>query len=189
MNSSQTHVRIRPAVAEDAAAVTAIYNQGITERSATFETEPRQVDDLVARIADCQRYPLLVAVDEGNVVGWAGLSGYRPRDCYAGIAEFSVYVDAGARGRGIGRELLQALIAAARELGFWKLVSRIFTFNHASRAACRAVGFREVGIYEKHGPLDGRWLDVVIVERLIPENIHAQSPAANAAAASQGEHA
>lgn len=117
-------------------------------------------------------YPLVVAVDDaGRVVGWAGLSGYRPRDCYAGIGEFSVYLAADARGRGLGRELLGALIDIARERGYWKLLSRIFLFNAASRALCRACGFREVGIYEKHGQLDGRWLDVVIVERLIPENI------------------
>jgi L-amino acid N-acyltransferase YncA len=76
------------------------------------------------------------------------------------------------------------LIEAARDRGHWKLVSRVFPFNHASRAACRAVGFREVGIYEKHAMLDGQWLDVVIVERLIPDNLHAPQPAADAVIAS-----
>lgn len=162
---------IRPATADDAPAVTAIYNQGIAERIATFETQPRRVEDLIARIGDGARYPLLVAVEDDRVVGWAGLSGYRARECYAGIAEFSIYLDAAARGRGIGKRLLDALVEAARERGFWKLVSRIFPLNHASRATCRAAGFREVGVYEKHARLDGRWLDVVIVERLIPENL------------------
>jgi phosphinothricin acetyltransferase len=105
------------------------------------------------------------------------LSSYRPRDCYEGIGEFSVYLDANARHRGIGRQLLQALIDVARQRGYWKLLSRIFLFNTASRALCAAVGFREVGIYEKHGQLEGRWLDVVIVERLIPENIPEYLPA------------
>ena len=103
--------------------------------------------------------------------GWAALSIYRSRPCYAGIAEFSIYLDRAARGRGVGRQLLAALIDAARDRGYWKLVSRVFPFNTASRALCRSCGFREVGIYEKHGCLDGVWLDVVVVERLIPENL------------------
>ena len=80
-------------------------------------------------------------------------------------------MDRAARGRGVGRQLLAALIDAARDRGYWKLVSRVFPFNTASRALCRSCGFREVGIYEKHGCLDGVWLDVVVVERLIPENL------------------
>ncbi|RNF86180.1 arsinothricin resistance N-acetyltransferase ArsN1 family A [Montanilutibacter psychrotolerans] len=175
-------IEIRPAVPTDAPAITAIYNQGIAERSSTFETVPRRVEDIALRLGEIERYPLLVAVDQtGAVVGWAGLSSYRPRDCYAGIGEFSVYLAADARGRGIGRQLLAALIQVARDRGYWKVLSRIFLFNTASRALCRSVGFREVGIYEKHGQLEGRWLDVVIVERLIPENIPATAPAAEAA--------
>ncbi|HEV8692839.1 MAG TPA: arsinothricin resistance N-acetyltransferase ArsN1 family A [Lysobacter sp.] len=177
-------IRVRSANVDDAAAITAIYNQGIAERAATFETTPRRVQDIVQRLAEIQRYPLLVATDETNaVLGWAGLSSYRARECYAGIGEFSVYLAADARGRGIGRQLLQALVEVAREHGYWKLLSRIFLFNTASRALCRAVGFREVGIYEKHGQLEDRWLDVVIVERLIPENIPVTQPVAEAAAA------
>jgi phosphinothricin acetyltransferase len=166
-----TTISLRLAEAADAPAITAIYNQGIAERSATFETVPRQIDDLLARIADT-RYPLLVATNAaGAVLGWAGLSGYRPRDCYAGIAEFSIYLDRAARGQGVGRRLLDGLVDAAQACGFWKLVSRIFPFNTASRRLCASCGFREVGTYEKHGQLDGRWLDVVIVERLIPANV------------------
>lgn len=162
---------IRNADIADANAIAAIYNQGIAERSATFEIEPRTAADIAAKLAGAARHPQLVAMsDDGNLVGWAGLSDYRPRDCYAGIGEFSVYIDRGARGAGLGRTLLEALVDAARERGCWKLVSRVFTFNHASLRMCRACGFREVGVYEKHGRLDGRWLDVVIVERLIPEN-------------------
>ena len=163
---------IRHADIADADAIAAIYNQGIAERSATFETEPRSAADIVAKLAGTVRHPQLVAVnDDGSVVGWAGLSDYRPRDCYAGIGEFSVYIDRDARGAGLGRTLLEALVEAARERDYWKLVSRVFTFNRASLRMCRACGFREVGTYEKHGRLDGRWLDVVIVERLIPGNL------------------
>ncbi len=164
-------VTIRLAAPGDAAAIAGIYNQGIADRGATFETEPRTAADIEARLGHQERFPVLVAEVADRVVGWAGLSAYRPRACYAGIAEFSVYLDRSARGKGIGRRLVDALVAAARERGYWKLVSRVFPFNAASRALCRSCGFREVGVYEKHGRLDGRWLDVVIVERLIPENI------------------
>jgi L-amino acid N-acyltransferase YncA len=161
---------IRQAELRDAAAIAGIYNQGIADRGATFETEPRSVDDIKARLSDHVRFPTLIAEDAGTVIGWAGLSIYRPRACYAGVAEFSIYLERAARGRGAGKTLLNALVETAREYGYWKLVSRIFPFNTASRALCRACGFREVGVYEKHACLDGHWMDVVIVERLIPEN-------------------
>lgn len=164
-------IAIREAGEQDAAAIAAIYNQGIEDRGATFETEPRSAEDLVERLSQQERFPLLVMSERDVVVGWAGLTAYRPRACYAGIAEFSIYLDRRARGRGLGRALLTALVEAARDRGYWKLVSRIFPANTGSRALCRACGFREVGIYEKHGRLDGAWCDVVIVERLIPENV------------------
>ena len=162
---------IRHAGPSDAPTIADIYNEGIVDRSATFETQPRTADDILGRLADGERFPMLVAVEEGVVRGWAALSVYRSRPCYAGIAEFSIYLDRAARGRGVGRQLLAALIDAARDRGYWKLVSRVFPFNTASRALCKSCGFREVGIYEKHGCLDGVWLDVVVVERLIPENL------------------
>lgn len=162
---------IRPARPGDAPAIAEIYNQGIADRSATFETEPRSPADIDRRLREEKQFPLLIAEQGGEVIGWAALSSYRPRACYAGIAEFSIYLERRARGRGLGRPLLEALIEAARLRGYWKLVSRIFPFNTASRALCRACGFREVGVYHKHARLDGRWLDVVIVERLIEENL------------------
>ena len=163
---------IRPARDDDAARLAEIYNHGIAERSATFETALRDATAMRERIAAGARHPVLVTVgDDDTPLGWAGLGSYRPRACYDGIAEFSIYLDRAARGQGRGRPLLDALIAAAAARGFSKLVSRIFPSNHASRALCRRCGFREVGVYEKHGQLDGRWLDVVIVERLIPENL------------------
>jgi len=182
---------IRPAAAVDAERIADIYNQGIAERGATFETAPRsaaEMDRLLPRREPAEppeaagRYPMLVVEHEGVVAGWAAISTYRPRRCYAGIGEFSIYLDRAARGRGLGRLLLEALIREAARLGYWKLVSRIFPSNAASLALCRACGFRVVGTYEKHGQLDGRWLDVVIVERLLPEN-QPEAPAAAAAPA------
>jgi phosphinothricin acetyltransferase len=164
-------IHIRGALPADAESIAAIYNQGIEDRAATFETQPRTAGDILVRLGEAERFPILVALEGDGVVGWAGLSSYRPRACYAGIAEFSIYFDRTARGRGLGRQLLSALIDAARDGGYWKLVSRVFTFNAASRALCRSCGFREVGIYKKHARLDGQWLDVVIVERLIVENM------------------
>lgn len=163
--------RTREATADDARAIAHIYNQGIDDRGATFETEARTPADIALRIAEADRFPVLVAEVDDSVVGWAGLSSYRTRPCYAGIAEFSIYLDRTARSQGIGRQLLAALVDAARARGYWKLVSRVFPANAASRALCRACGFREVGVYEKHAQLDGQWMDVIIVERLIPENM------------------
>jgi L-amino acid N-acyltransferase YncA len=158
-------MRVRPATIADAAAIAEIYTQGIEDRVATFETRPRTAEDVRGWFDGV--HPVLVAEEAGQVVAWASTSLYRPRECYAGIAEFSVYVRREARGQGAGRVVLGALIEAAGAAGFWKLVSRVFVENTASRALLRSVGFREVGIYEKHGKLDGVWRDVVIVERLI----------------------
>ncbi|HTS46826.1 MAG TPA: arsinothricin resistance N-acetyltransferase ArsN1 family A [Bryobacteraceae bacterium] len=155
----------RPARPEDASAIARIYNQGIEDRIATFETRPRSADDIRAWFDGV--HPILV-VEEGNaLVAFAATSSYRPRECYAGIAETSVYVARSFRRRGAGSFALLALIQAAQQAGFWKLVSRIFPENVASRGLVRELGFREVGVYEKHGQLDGQWRNVVIVERLL----------------------
>jgi phosphinothricin acetyltransferase len=159
----------RPATLADAAAIAEIYNQGIEDRVATFETRLRTAEDVAAWFDDV--HPIIVAEEEGQIIAFAATSSYRPRDCYRGIAEVSVYVARNSRGRGAGRLVLQALITACEEAGFWKLVSRVFLDNMASRHLIRSLGFREVGVYEKHGQLDGVWRDVLIVERLIQGNI------------------
>ena len=158
---------VRPMAAADAAAVAAIYNQGIAGRTATFETRPRTAAD-VEGWPDAG--PCVVVERDGAVVGWASTSAYRPnRSAYAHIREFSVYVDRSARGAGVGRAALEALVAACPPAGVTKLVSRIFPENTASLALCRALGFREVGTYRRHGMLDGVWRDVVVVEVLLDE--------------------
>lgn len=159
----------RCATLDDAPIIAGIYNQGIEDRTSTFETRPRSVDD-VRQWFD-GRHPIVVVEDNGKVIAFASTSTYRPRECYAGIAEYSVYVVREARGRGAGRAAMQALIAEAQDAGFWKLVSRIFVENTTSRKLMQSLGFREVGIYEKHGQLDGVWRDVVIVELLLPANL------------------
>jgi L-amino acid N-acyltransferase YncA len=160
----------RPARSDDAAAIALIYNQGIEDRIATFETEPRSVGDIERLLADrAGRYPTVVVDRAGEVVAWASAGSYRARPCYDPIAEHSVYVERGHRGTGVGRLALEALAAEAQRLGFLKLVSRIFPENTASLALHRRVGFREVGIYRRHGKLDGAWRDCVIVEKLLGE--------------------
>jgi len=158
-------MRARTAAPADAAAIARIYNDGIDDRVATFETRHRSAED-VERWFD-GRHPIVVVEDDGAILAFASTSDYRPRDCYAGIAEFSVYAAREARGRGAGRMAMNALIDAARAAGFWKLVSRVFPENAASLGLLRSVGFREVGRYERHAQLDGVWRDVVIVERLL----------------------
>jgi L-amino acid N-acyltransferase YncA len=159
-------MKTREAAADDAAAIARIYNEGIDDRVATFETRHRTADDVVRWFDG--RHPVVVVVDDHNeVIAFAATSTYCPRDCYAGIAEFSVYASRAARGRGAGRMAMEALFTAARAAGFWKLVSRVFVENEASRGLLRNVGFREVGVYERHGRLDDVWRDVVVVEKLL----------------------
>lgn len=158
----------RHATLEDAPAIAQIYNQGIADRVATFETSPRAAEDVLAWFDGA--HPIVVVEDDQTLLAFASTSTYRPRACYAGIAEFSVYVARSQRGRGAGRLAMEALFAAAEQAGLWKLVSRVFVENVASRSLLQSLGFREVGIYEKHGRLDGIWRGVVIVERLIEAN-------------------
>ena len=165
----------RHASPDDAEAIAHIYNQGIADRVGTFETRERTADNVRAWF-DGKRPIVVVESPPGKIVAFASTASYRPRQCYDGIADFSVYVARELRGRGVGRIAMDALIEAAREAGLWKLVSRVFVENTASRRLLAQVGFREVGIYQKHARLDGVWRDVVIVERLIPENQPEMAP-------------
>ena len=158
-------MRARSAGVEDAAALASIYNQGIRDRIATFETRLRSVAEIREWFDGA--HPIVAVEEDGRVVAFAATFAYRPRTCYAGIAEVSVYVERAFRRRGAGRLALECLIEEARAAGFWKLVSRIFPENTASRRLVASLGFREVGTYEKHGQLDGVWRDVIIVERLL----------------------
>jgi L-amino acid N-acyltransferase YncA len=156
---------IRPAGAGDAEAIAAIYNDGIADRLATFETRPREPAEVAAWLDD--GLPFLVAVAGEEVVGWARVSPYSDRCVYEGVGEHGVYVARSARGGGVGRRLLDALCVGAERAGLYKLTSRVFTDNAASRAVHLAAGFHEVGVQRRHGRLDGRWKDCVLVERLL----------------------
>lgn len=152
-------------------AVTAIYNEGIEGRQATFETRLR-ADDEVAGWLDGP-LPFVVAEEDGRVVGWARAQPYADRAAYDGVAEFGVYVAGSARGRGVGRALLDRLADESEAAGLHKLTSRVFTTNVASRALHRACGFDEVGVMRRHARLDGEWKDCVVVERLLGEAMSA----------------
>lgn len=161
-----TWVIARSATPADAARIADIYNQGIRARVATFETVLRREADILAWFD--RPYPVVVVEgSDGGVAAFAAASGYRPRACYAGIAEFMVYVTFDKQRRGLGRTALEALFEQALRSGLYKLVSRVFVDNYASRRLLAATSFREVGVYRRHGQLDGVWRDVVIVERLL----------------------
>jgi L-amino acid N-acyltransferase YncA len=161
---------VRLATPSDAAVIARIYNQGIEERIATFETEPRtpaQIEALLVQKGT--QYPTVVVERDGQVVAWATVGAYRPRPAYVGTGEHSVYVDRDARGSGAGRAALEGLFRACRDRGFWKLVSRIFPENHGSLALHERAGFRVVGIYRRHGKLGDELRDCVIVEKMLDE--------------------
>lgn len=161
-------MKARTAIREDAAAIAFIYNQGIEDRIATFETDTRSKEDVQSWFGG--KHPIVVIEDDEGIIAFGSTSAYSQRPCYAGIAECSVYVKRDKRGCGAGRMALETLLQAAEAAGFWKLTSRVFIENEPSRKLLRSLGFREVGIHEKHAKLDDVWRDVVVVERLIEIN-------------------
>lgn len=159
---------VRPAQPADAAAIAAIYNEGIASGVATFDTTLRGPEDVLGWTGDGAP-PLVLAEEDGEALGWARAGVYRDRPHYAGVGQYAVYVAGSARGRGVGRALVQALAAEAEQGGYHKLVGRILPENAASLALARACGFREVGLYRNHGKVNGAWRDVVVVELLLGE--------------------
>jgi phosphinothricin acetyltransferase len=168
-----TELTLRDATGDDAAAICSIYNQGIQDRLATLETEERTPEERRAWLgARGPRHPVLVAVADAAVLGWASLNAFNARRAYDHVADLSIYVERGWRGRGVGRRLLEALVARARALGYHKLVLSAFPLNEAGMQAYRRAGFREVGIYREQGLLDGKWVDTIVMEKIL-EGPHA----------------
>ena len=160
---------MRDATADDAPAIAYIYNQGIEDRLATLETQLRTAEERAEWLAARgPRHPVLVALDdEGAVVGWGSLNAFNPRPAYDHVADFSVYVAREARGRGIGDALLTALEDRARAIGYHKLVLAAFPTNAAGMRLYERHGFHTVGVYREHGWLDGQWVDVVVMEKIL----------------------
>jgi len=162
-------VRIRDATPDDAPAIARVYNQGIEDRTATLETELRSPEERSGWLASHgPRHPVLVAVDpDGAVLAWGSLNRFNPRAAYDHVADFSLFVDREVRGRGVGGALLDALEARARAIGYHKMVLAAFATNVPGTRLYERRGFATVGTYHEQGMLDGRWVDVVIIEKLL----------------------
>lgn len=159
---------VRPATAADAARISEIYNEGIEDRIATLETTLRTPEERRAWLAVRDaRHPVFVAEADSVVAGWGSLNVFNPRPVYDAVADFSVYVAREWRGRGVGRALLARLIDEAPGLGYHKLVLAAFPSNKAGMALYERVGFSTVGTYREQGLLDGRWVDVIVMEKLL----------------------
>ncbi|UTW54931.1 GNAT family N-acetyltransferase [Kordiimonas sp. SCSIO 12610] len=156
-------VNIKPYVHEDWPVVEQIYKEGIETGNATFETEPKSESQwLVSSMPDSR----LVAWDWDNTIaGWAVMWPVSDRCCYAGVAEVSIYVGAHARGQGVGKVLLNALVETSERMGYWTLQASILKENKGSIGLHKSCGFRQIGIREKLGELNGVWRDVVLMER------------------------
>jgi L-amino acid N-acyltransferase YncA len=161
-------IAVRFSSREDAAAICTIYNQGIEDRVATLETELRDPDERRRWLGTRgTRYPVVVGEAAGQIVAWASLNSFSPRHCYDHVADISVYVERGWRGKGVGRILLARLIELGRSLAFHKLVLACFPTNKAGVALYERMGFVPVGVYREQGLLDGQWVDVLIMEQLL----------------------
>jgi L-amino acid N-acyltransferase YncA len=160
-------VLVRRARGDDAPAITRIYNQGIEDRTATLETEIRTAEERLRWLAARSgRHPVVVAVRQGETVGWASLNPFNPRAAYRWVADFSVYVDRAHRGSGLGTLLVRELERRARDLGYHKLVLTTFPFSPAVHLY-EKLQYRQVGIYREQGQLDGRWVDTLVMEKLL----------------------
>lgn len=159
-------MKIRLATPGDAASIAAIYNQGIEERTATFETALRSDEAILEWFDDA--HPVVVATDDADeVMAFARASEYSPRDCYLGVFEFAVYTDFSHRRQGAAMAAMRELTTRARDAGAWKLVGKVFVDNEPCRMLMASLGFREVGVHHRHAKLDGRWRDVVLVEKFL----------------------
>jgi L-amino acid N-acyltransferase YncA len=159
---------VRRARAGDLEALRRIYNEGIEDRVATLDVEPKSAAEIDAWWRDHDGiYAVLVAVASEAVVGWASLNRFSQRCAHAAIADLSVYVARAHRGRGVGAELLRRLEDAAQAGGFRKIVLHALDSNEHGKRLYRKCGFREVGVFEQHGIIDGGYADVVAMEKLL----------------------
>jgi L-amino acid N-acyltransferase YncA/protein-tyrosine-phosphatase len=159
---------IREARADDLETIRAIYNEGIADRIATLDEDPKSIEEISAWFdAHGERYAVLVAERNDRVVGWASLNPYSHRCAYRGVADLSVYVARDARGTGVGSTLLEALHTRAKSVGFHKIVLFALANNAAGRRLYDRCGYREVGVFRDQGKLDGAFVDVVAMEKLL----------------------
>jgi len=161
-------VNLRPARPADAPTIAEIYNQGIEDREATLETERRSAEERLRWLTGRDsKHPVIVAEVEGVVTGWGSLNVFNSRPAYDHVADFSVYVGRGYRGKGVGSALLRELLGIAHELGYHKLVLTAFPWNRGGLALYGKFGFRVVGTYREQGRLDGKWVDTILMEKIV----------------------
>lgn len=159
---------IRPIELADAEPTREIYNLEVVDSTVTFDLVPRSLEDQQNWIVDHSgSYPALVAVRDGEVVGFASTSPYRPRPAYATTVETSVYVRRDQQGRGVGLALMQELVTVAADHGFHSMIARIVGGHTASIALHARVGFHEIGLEREVGRKFGKWLDVVLMQRML----------------------
>jgi len=159
---------IRKATLKDAKRIAEIYNQGISEHIATLETTLRDTKEREEWLSQRDsRHPVFVAEYRSSVVGWASINVFNTREVYKYVGDISVYIDKNMRGKGIGKLLLQTLEKKAKQLKFHKLVIAGFPFNTPAVALYTKVGYKKVGIYEEQGLLDGEWVDVLLMEKIL----------------------
>jgi L-amino acid N-acyltransferase YncA len=165
---SSTNVAVRKASAADVERIRVIYNEGIEDRIATLDLEPKSSAD-IAQWWDAHggRYEVMVAERAGHLVGWASLNPYSHRCAYDGVADLSVYVARGARGAGVGGALLREIEGRARARDFHKIVLFTLPFNESGQALYRKLGYREVGTFKEQGTIDGKPVDVMAMEKLL----------------------
>jgi L-amino acid N-acyltransferase YncA len=160
---------VRGAAIADLDAIRHIYNEGIEDRIATLDDAPKSVEDILAWWSEhVDRYAVVVAHDQaGHLAGWAALNPYSRRRAYRGVADLSIYVARAARGKGVGSALLAEVEERARDAHFHKIVLFTFAINDAARALYRKFGYRDVGIFFEQGRLDGRFIDVLAMEKIL----------------------
>ncbi|MCM3630001.1 arsinothricin resistance N-acetyltransferase ArsN1 [Paenibacillus glycanilyticus] len=161
-------ILVRHATSMDLKDALSIYNQGIEDRIATLEVEPKDMDYMESWYSGhSERYSVLVAVKGDVIVGWASLNKYSSRSAYDGVADLSIYIERDHRGQGIGSILLAALEVAAVQNGFYKIVLYTFPFNGLGQGLYRKHGYREVGLFTKQGIIDSKFVDVMAMEKLL----------------------
>lgn len=172
-NIPKGSILIRMASIGDIEQITEIYNHGILDRIATLESNPKSVEEMEKWFSTrSERHKVIVAADgQGHIKGWASLNVFNVRECYQGVADLSIYVHRQERGKGLGKQLLAALIRIAKQIGFHKLVLSTFALNDAGQKLYESVGFVKVGTYMKQGMLDGKWIDMTIMEKLLFDNL------------------
>jgi L-amino acid N-acyltransferase YncA len=161
---------IRLATEKDIDSIQMIYNQGIEDRIATLETETKDYSFMKDWFDKHNgRYQVIVAEEGNKILGWASLNPYNNRAAYLGVADLSLYISRESRGKGIGGKLLEAIQIIAKENDFHKIVLFTFPFNQLGQGLYRNKGYREVGVFKNQGILDGQYVDVMAMEKLLME--------------------